>query len=119
MSDIVRNFTVTLVRPDSSELNQVIELGRANSATLGFFPEGAFAEHARAGQVIACVDAKGTVEGYLLFRVTANRAVLVHLCVSKFARGKGIARKLFQQLIESGPHYRCQCELWCRQEWAG
>ncbi len=42
----------------SPHLKKVKYLGRLNSAKLGFFPEGAFDEHASRKQIIVALDEK-------------------------------------------------------------
>ena len=84
----------------SSELfEEVIELGNENSATLGFLPRGAIEQKARENKLLAATEA-GRVLGYLLFdlNLRAQIAYIVHLCVDKRSRGRGIAKLLFQEL---------------------
>ncbi|MEK7678005.1 MAG: hypothetical protein AAB676_19410 [Verrucomicrobiota bacterium] len=76
----------------ASVLESVISLHRANSKTLGFFPKGAFEEHAKLRQLVVALDDGGNCLGDVLYRVARGRASVVHLCVSETARGKGIAR---------------------------
>ena len=77
---------VVTVRPESSSLDAVKELARANSGTLGFLPAGAFQAAAEEGHLIAAQNMNGEVSGYLLFRVAANRASIIHLCVASSYR---------------------------------
>jgi GNAT superfamily N-acetyltransferase/predicted nucleic acid-binding protein len=102
------------VRPSSAELESVRALWRANSATLGFFPDGAFAEHAAHGWILAAVDG-GEVLGYVAYRVARARAVIVHLCVADAARGRGVATALFGALRAAVPHVR-GVALSCRDD---
>ncbi len=46
------SVVVTTLRADDPLLGDVITLWRAHSSTLGFFPEGAFEERARSGQIL-------------------------------------------------------------------
>lgn len=73
-------------------------LHRLNAKTLGFFPKGAFEEHAKLRRIIVAFESDGSCLGYLLFRIGRGRASIVHLCVSNVARGKGVARLLVDQL---------------------
>ena len=82
----------------SSHLSQVKALGAANSRTLGFLPEGAFDEHARKKQIIAAMNDTEECVAYLLYRISRERAIIVHLCVLGTARRKGIASKLVEYL---------------------
>jgi len=95
----VRNQT-TLERLGfpTPHLERVVALHRLNARTLGFFPKGAFEEHAKLRQIIVALDAGGSCFGYLLYRVARGRATIVHLCVADAARGKGVARLLVEKL---------------------
>jgi GNAT superfamily N-acetyltransferase/predicted nucleic acid-binding protein len=79
-------------------LERIAALHRLNARTLGFFPKGAFEEHARLRQIIAALDADRNCFGYLLYRVARERATIVHLCVADAARGKGVAKLLVDRL---------------------
>ncbi|MEW6302194.1 MAG: GNAT family N-acetyltransferase [Verrucomicrobiota bacterium] len=79
-------------------LERVIALHRLNAKTLGFFPKGAFEEHARLRHIIVACDSGSNCLGYLLYRVARGRASIVHLCVADAARGKGVARLLVDRL---------------------
>lgn len=79
-------------------LERVMALHRASAGTLGFFPKGAFEEHAKLGQIIVALDASENCLGYLLYRVARGRAAIVHLCVSEQARGHGVSRSLVDKL---------------------
>lgn len=72
-------------------------LHRQNSKTLGFLPAGAFEENAKLRQILVATEGQ-LLLGYLLYRVARGRAAIVHLCVSREARGKGAARALVEQL---------------------
>ena len=93
--------TLELVRPESPLLHGISGLWRANSATLGFFPSGAFTDHAANGGLIAALDADGSLVGYGAFRRAYRRASIVHLCVDDRARGQGVARLLFEAFREA------------------
>jgi GNAT superfamily N-acetyltransferase/predicted nucleic acid-binding protein len=79
-------------------LERIIALHRASAGTLGFFPKGAFEEHAKLGQIIVALNANGDCLGYLLYRVARGRVAIVHLCVSEQARGRGVSRLLVERL---------------------
>lgn len=105
-----------VVQPSSNELDAVRALWRANSATLGFFPDGAFAQHAAQGWILAAVDGS-VVLGYLAYRVARARAVIVHLCVAEAARGLGVAKALFAALRAAAPDVR-GVAVSCRDDFA-
>lgn len=72
-------------------------LHRVHSKTLGFLPAGAFEENAKGGRIFVASERDASL-GYLLFRVARGRAAIVHLCVAKDARGRGVARLLVERL---------------------
>ena len=105
---------IVTVQPDSRLLKDVVSLGRKNSKTLGFFPEGAFHDHAARGHIRACVAGQ-RLAGYLAFRIHHLTVLLVHLCVSNEFRGRGIARALVDHLCEesagfAGVSARCRVD---------
>lgn len=87
-------------------LDQIKHLWRVNSRTLGFFPEGAFQEHASQGQVLVAHTQQGEVLGYLLFRVSRERVVIVHLCIAQPYRRQHIAQRLVEHLSGLTKGYR-------------
>lgn len=112
---------ISVVTPASTELNAVRALWRANSATLGFFPDGAFADHASQGWILAAVDG-GAVVGFLTYRLARARAVIVHLCVADESRGRGVARALFvrfrtETAFASGAAATCRSDFGASDLW--
>lgn len=89
---------VEVITQSSPHLAKVKRLGRDNAATLGFFPEGAFDEYASKKNIFVAIDDAGECVGYLAYRITGGRAVIVHLCVAQRARNKGVARRLVENL---------------------
>ena len=79
-------------------LERIVALHRLNAKTLGFFPKGAFEEHAKLRQITIALEVDGSCLGYLLYRIARGRASIVHLCVADSARGKGVARLLVDRL---------------------
>ena len=105
------------VRPDSSHYQRVVELGNANSATLGFLPYAVFNQAAAEGRVLACVE-DGEVKGYALYarRVRTGDISLTHLCVDQNQRSRGIARELVEAIVERYPN-RAGIRLSCRKDY--
>ncbi len=87
------------ITANSPLLDEVRALWKANRATLGFYPEGAFLERAAKGQILAAIK-DGVVAGYALFYTTQKRGNvrLSHLCITAGCRGQGIARALIDEL---------------------
>ncbi len=105
------------VRPGTHEYERVIELGNANSVTLGFLPYEAIEQAAVDGRVLAFVD-DGEVKGYALFgkRVRTGDISLTHLCVDRDQRGQGIAGALVEGIVSRNPH-RAGIRLSCRKDY--
>ncbi len=107
---------VVKVLPGSSLLVDVKGLWRKNSDTLGMMPDGGFDDHAQKKHILGLVVASG-LQGYLMYRVSRNRANIVHLCVADSCRGKGASRLLIDELIKSTKHLN-GIELRCRRDFA-
>lgn len=105
------------VSPDTPNYEQVVKLGDANSATLGFLPYEAIRQAAVEGRVLAFVE-NDKVKGYALYgvRVRTGDISLTHLCVGKDQRGRGIARELVEGIIERNQH-RAGIRLSCRKDY--
>jgi len=86
---------VVTVLPDSSLLADVKALWRKNSDTLGMMPDGGFDDHAERKRILGLVDGS-ELQGYLMYRVSRNRANIVHLCVTESCRGKRASRILIE-----------------------
>lgn len=96
MHDVTR---VSRVAPGTELLEQVKKLWRSNSRTLGFFPDGAFDEHAGAGKILVASRSE-RLAGFLTYREARGRAAIVHLCVAPAFRGRGVARTLVERMRE-------------------
>jgi len=110
-----------VVADHSPELNAVNNLWRKNSATLGFFPDGAFSEYAQRGHIIAA-ERTNAIAGYTLFRRTGTRVAIVHLCVDASARKAGIARRLVEEVSRltadaDGVSLRCRRDFEADKLW--
>lgn len=106
---------VQVVSADSPLISAVQRLWRANSGSLGFFPEGAFVERAQKGQILAAVDGN-SVLGYVLYYTDKSPKVRVtHLCVDEAARGQGVSRQLIDELRSRTESCR-GIGLYCRRD---
>ena len=77
-------MTIECINNESRFFQDVKTLGKRNSATLGFMPEGGFEDHAQNKWIIvACID--DTLCGYLMFREVPrySRVSIVHLCIDE------------------------------------
>ncbi|MBN2499537.1 MAG: GNAT family N-acetyltransferase [Anaerolineales bacterium] len=120
----MKNTSQKIIRisKNSKELNEIIDLWRKNSKTLGFFPEGAFNEYAANGGILAVISPNGSVAGYLAFRTVKRGyvwpvAVIVHLCIDDTYRGNGYARALINELDRLTKTNFFRIELRCRQDY--
>jgi len=84
----------------SPHLATVKALGKKNTKTLGFLPEGAFDSYAKRHTILVALDPQQNCVGYLIYRISQDRAVIVHLCIDYSVQKKGVARKLVDKLYE-------------------
>lgn len=103
-------------------LKSVKSLWRENSKTLGFFPDGAFQDHAEKKTILTAVDRDGNCVGYLLYRHSKDMIVITHLCTADTFRRKGIAEKLVKRLIEitgetRGLTLKCRTDYEAKHLW--
>ena len=100
---------------DVSWLDDIKKLWRANAATLGFFPNGAFRESASKGCILVAQDTDKEIIGYLLFRKSGERLAIVHLCVRDNLRRSGVAKALFESLRSLSQPFR-GITVFCRRD---
>lgn len=95
------NIHIEVIDEKSPYLETVIKLGDANNKTLGFFPKGAFIEHAVKKTIIVAISPQKECIGYLLYKTKERdnkRIRLIHLCISENWRKKGIPEQLVNHL---------------------
>ncbi len=112
----IKNIHLEAISNDSPYLPFVKLLWRTNSATLGFFPDGAFEEYAAKRNILVAIENENKCIGYLLYRSYRGRVITIqHLCVNKAIRGQGIAKKLVDHLKTiTKDHYGIK--LSCRRD---
>jgi len=81
----------------------VFALGESHKQTVGMLPRQAWQEYADAGRLLAAVESVAgapspRVIGYAAFRLPRQEVTLAHLVVHPDARGRGIARRLVDEL---------------------
>lgn len=110
---------IILVNNTSPFLNEVIRLADENSSTLGFLPKDAFFKHAADQRIFVAIDEQDNVLGYLLYGVNQREslAYITHLCVDRVHRGNGIAKALFERLVEVTKHKFWAIRVRCRREY--
>lgn len=108
-------------------LDQVIELGKKNSQTLGLMPRDAYTQQARKKCIVVAFEANKLI-GYCLFRLTLtkHRIGITQLCIDSRYRQKGVAKSLLAQvrnkyatlfngmLVSCREDYADACELWLK-----
>lgn len=102
----------------SEHFKNILALHKANSKTLGFLPEGAFKKAADENKIIIAINDKKLL-GYLLYNINkrGNFLYIVHFCIPKENRNKGIAKKLFNYFVsDTSKEYR-GIRVSCREEY--
>lgn len=110
------NSKVIVIDHKSPYLDQVKKLGDENNATLGFFPNGAFDDFAKRKQIIVALDSQNKCVGYLLYRLSYRKVIIIHLCISINSRKKGIAQALVNFLKNNTKNYE-GIGLSCRRDY--
>ena len=105
------------IKPDSPQYDQVLELGNANTRTLGLLPYAAIRDAAVKGGVLGYIG-NGVLRGYVLFarRIRSGEIRLTHLCVDAEHQESGIARELVEAIVERNPH-SAGIRLSCRKDY--
>jgi len=106
------------INTKSKFLKEVMTLGKKNSSTLGFMPEGGFIDHAKKKHILVAKDDDVFV-GYILFRIglKTNKLSITHLCVTEAFRGQNISIKLIDQLKTSYEQLLSGISLSCREDY--
>ncbi|UGS08819.1 hypothetical protein [Microcystis aeruginosa] len=70
---------IIAIENGSTYLKKIQELGRKNSKTLGFMPEGGFIDHADKGHILAAISLDQKCVGYLMYRIKqkTNKAHII------------------------------------------
>lgn len=112
-----KRFDVVVEQLTSADdLKRVVALHRGNTKTLGFFPLGAFEDHARRRQILIALTPEREFAGYLLYRTSRERATIAHLCVSESHRRKGVSFALVEALKNRTKHL-IGIGLHCRRDY--
>ena len=93
-------LTMTIKNLGPQHLEDVDSLMKRNSGTLGFLPGEALRYYLEKDSVLDKITDSGEITGYLLYDKNENRFRITQLCVARDFRGKGIARKLVDALVE-------------------
>ncbi len=92
-----KDIIISNAKDDLSIVDQVIELGDKNNATLGFMPHEAFIGAINKGHVLIATNVNGKLLGYLMYNIAVrkNIASITHFCICEEFRHKGVANSLF------------------------
>lgn len=107
-------LTVECIDEASPYLEAVKNLWRRHSATLGYLPDGAFADYAHDRHIVVARNGEQCV-GYLLYRTARKRVTIAHFCVAPDARKQGVARAMLNYLVAITKNYR-GIVLTCRRD---
>jgi predicted nucleic acid-binding protein/GNAT superfamily N-acetyltransferase len=113
---MVESIRIECIDGSSPHLKAVMDLGKQHAETIGFFPKGAFQEHASRRHIFVALTSRNECAGYLLYRTSGNKAVIVHLCVNPTIRKQGVARKLVDKLKTETKHL-IGIGLHCRRDY--
>ena len=97
------------------ELNAVDGLMKPNSSTLGFLPKEALRDYFNNDGVLGVKSSNGELVGYILYASKFSRIRIAQLCVSSEFKGRGIARKLIESLVDSATT-QTEITLRCRRD---
>lgn len=114
---MAHDVRIEQVEAGGQTYDQVVELGDANSSTLGQLPYAVFTEAAASGCLLAAMR-RGEVIGYALFALRKRRheVSLTHLCVRNDMRKSGAARRLVEEITRLHPDRR-GIRLRCRVDY--
>ncbi|MBI4320055.1 MAG: GNAT family N-acetyltransferase [Chloroflexi bacterium] len=118
----MRVVKIVAIDSGSPYLNDVKALWRANKATLGYFPDGAFVDYASMRGIVVALDPHDRCVGYLIYRRSRDQIRMVHLCVADYCRGNGIAKALVEHLKQTtkdsrGIALRCRRDFPANKLW--
>ncbi|WP_412467464.1 GNAT family N-acetyltransferase [Pedobacter sp. KLB.chiD] len=99
-------------------LDEIDKLWGLDRATLGFMSRGAFIQAIKKRWILVSIS-QNKVEGYLQFRFTQKTQCLsiVHLCIDRKHRGKGISDLLINKLVENFRNQSRGIRLNCRTDY--
>lgn len=102
---------------NTEDLPAIQRLHRADSKWLGAFPQGAFEDALDRKHLLVAVESE--VCGYLAYRESSRyrRLAIVHLCIAKTARGRGLAKLLVNELCHLHPESE-GVRVSCRRDFA-
>lgn len=100
--------------PGSPELDEVIKLGRTAKATASWMRDAAFVERAIRRTLLA-VQVDGQIAAYAMYGLPRDEVRLDQLVVARDFRGRGLARRLVDEVARAHPSRR-GIVLHCRND---
>ena len=106
---------VTISQLTPADFGAVDTLMKRYSRTLGFLPGEAIKNYLKNGCVLGAKTNDGILAGYLLYGDRVNYFRITHLCVLEEYQGRGIAKKLINELKKSADTQKF-IKLNCRRD---
>jgi predicted nucleic acid-binding protein len=115
---MTNNIKIEYINQHHRFFQDVMNLGRKHSSTLGFMPEGGFIDHAQKKCIIIAHNNSELI-GYLMFRmvIRSSRLSIVHLCIEENYRKQNIPIKLLDSLREKYQTSFSGISLSCRADY--
>ena len=112
-------MNIEYINQTNKFFTDVISLGKKNSATLGFMPDGGFEDHARKNCIIIAHN-ESELGGYLMFREVPRHAriSIVHLCIHNKFRKQKITTQLLDSLRNKYTNKYSGIALSCRSDYS-
>lgn len=111
-------MTIHWIDHKNKFLPEVKKLGKENSKTLGFFPEGAFDDAAKNKRIAIAFD-NNHLLGYILVRISQTKRIvyIVHLCINPEFRNSGVAKNLLNEVKNRFRFLTNGIGLSCREDY--
>lgn len=110
------NVVVRQLAPNTSEFFAVRNLGDQNARAMGHLGFEAWSEYATSGGMLG-VFVDGHLAGYTIFRTPRREVRIAHLIIKPEFRGRGLARRLVEEVRSRNPD-RIGIGLRCRRDYA-
>ena len=119
MSSLESDVRIELIKdPNSSFIQEIINLADANKKTLGFCPYCFYQQRAKnPGILVAFIN--GDLAGYLIWSVNKNKNYtrLWQLCVKQEHKGKKLAKRLNDELVKLARPLSSQIQFHCKSHY--
>ena len=119
MSSLESDVRIELIKdPNSSFIQEIIDLADANKKTLGFCPYCFYQQRAKnPGILVAFIN--GDLAGYLIWSINKNKNYtrLWQLCVKQEHKGKKLAKRLNDELVKLARPLSSQIQFHCKSHY--